>query len=327
MGLAEPRKRQKLSHDPRNLAWSSQSSATSYGHRLMTQQGWSQGQALGKRTTSSRYGAPSDAERLAAAQVGVLFKDDNLGLGAKKRSGKEAVENQKVGLDAFQGLLGRLNGKSEEVLKQEEKKIEDRKLEMYARGRWGGMIFVRGGVLVGTLDEKPREKDNAENSLLAEDDQPPAESSSQEREEAGNEERRKRKEEKRRRKEERRIRREEKAQRRAAKTAQDDVQAIPVHKSPVTQPPDEPVSSAPSDDEAEKAQRPDQSDKRRKHKSSKHNADVDEGKSPVSTAAAASKKPSATVMQTGRHLLRGRNIQAKKMVLADMKGLDEIFMR
>ncbi|OQU96138.1 G-patch domain-containing protein [Cladophialophora immunda] len=256
MGLAEPRKRQKLSHDPRNLAWSSQSSATSYGHRLMTQQGWSQGQALGKRTTTSRYGAPSDAERLAAAHVGVLFKDDNLGLGARRKSGKEAVENQKVGLDAFQGLLGRLNGKSEEVLKQEEKKVEDRKLEMYARGRWGGMIFVRGGVLVGTIEENGRVKDNAENSPL-EDDQTPSESesASQAQGEARSkerEERRRMKEEKRQRKEERRKRREEKVSRRAAKKAKDDAQALPAHKSPLTQPPDEPVSSAASDDEAMK---------------------------------------------------------------------------
>ncbi|KIX97771.1 uncharacterized protein Z520_06549 [Fonsecaea multimorphosa CBS 102226] len=330
MGLAEPRKRQKLSNDPRNLAWSSQSSATSYGHRLMTQQGWSQGQALGKRTTTSRFGAPSDAERLAAAQVGVLFKDDNLGLGAKRKSGKETVEDQKVGLDAFQGLLGRLNGKSEEVLKREEKKIEDRKLEMYARGRWGGMIFVKGGVLVGTIDEKRRVEDIAESSPLLEDNKSAAESLSQDREKATSEEREERqqlKEEKRRRKEERRIRREEKARRRAAKKARDDGQIPPVHKSPLTQPPDEPMSSAASNDETEKPQRPNQSNGRRKHESSKHNADTEERNLSVSTLVAVPNKQSVTVMKTGRHLLRGRNIQAKKMVMADMKGLDEIFMR
>ncbi|OAL30271.1 hypothetical protein AYO20_08845 [Fonsecaea nubica] len=329
MGLAEPRKRQKLSHDPRNLAWSSQSSETSYGHRLMTQQGWSQGQALGKRTTTSRFGVPSDAERLASAHVGVLFKDDNLGLGARRKGGKEAVENQKVGLDAFQGLLGRLNGKSEEVLKQEEKKVADRKLAMYARGRWGGMIFVKGGVLVGTLDKK-EQFENTESATLVENDQPPPQLSSRDQEEAKRkerEERRKLKEEKRQRKEARRIRREEKARRRAAKKAKDDAQGLTVHKSPLTQPPDEPVSSAVSDNESEAGQRSGKRDERRKHKSSKDIADATEKKSPVSSLKAVSNKPSVTVMQTGRHLLRGRNIQAKKMVLADMKGLDEIFMR
>ncbi|KIW94623.1 uncharacterized protein Z519_04599 [Cladophialophora bantiana CBS 173.52] len=329
--------RQKLSHDPRNLAWSSQTSATSYGHRLMTQQGWSQGQALGNRTTTSKFGAPSDAERLAAANVGVIFKDDNLGLGAKRKSGREAVEEQRTGLDAFQGLLGRLNGKSDEVLKQEEKKVEDRKLAMYAHGRWGGMIFVKGGVLVGTIGKKEEKtvqegkvKDKAGNKRLPEDNTHPAESPSQGREKGminEHEEQRRMKEEKRRRKEERRKRREEKALKKAAKRTKDDTQVLSAHKSPLAQPPDEPVSSTASDDEVVKAFKQQTSEERRRQKSSNDNALAGDRSPSVSTLISASTRQSVTVMKTGRHLLRGRNIQAKKMVLADMKGLDEIFMR
>ncbi|EXJ71144.1 uncharacterized protein A1O5_06138 [Cladophialophora psammophila CBS 110553] len=304
----------------------------------MTQQGWSQGQALGNRTTTSRFGAPSDAERLAAANVGVIFKDDNLGLGAKRKSGKEAVEEQRTGLDAFQGLLGRLNGKSDEVLKQEEKKVEDRKLAMYAHGRWGGMIFVKGGVLVGTIGKKEEEKtiqegkakDKAGNKLLPEGNTHPPESPSQGREKGiikEHEERRRMKEEKRRRKEGRRKRREEKALKKAANRTKDDPQVLSAHKSPLAQPPDEPVSSAASDDEVVKAFKQRNSEERRWQKSSNDNAHVGDSSPSVSTLISASTRQSVTVMKTGRHLLRGRNIQAKKMVLADMKGLDEIFMR
>lgn len=116
----------------------------------MTQQGWQEGQSLGNRE-SIHVGA-NDADRLAAARVGILFKDNNLGLGAKTKS--QDVEGQRTGLDAFQGLLGRLNGKSDAELKKQEKKIEDRKLEMYARGRWGGLVFVKGGILEGSIEDK-----------------------------------------------------------------------------------------------------------------------------------------------------------------------------
>lgn len=192
-------RRIKMSHDPRNLSWSQ--SSTSFGQRIMTQHGWKEGQSLGNR--ESVHLGLNNTERLAAARVGVLFKDNNLGLGAKTKS--KDVEGQRVGLDAFQGLLGRLNGKSDAELHKEEKKVEDRKLAMYARGRWGGMVFVKGGVLVG--------------SMKAEDEQGKSQSEvGSEHDEA--DERRKRKEEKRLRKEERRQQREEKALRKAATKAQ-----------------------------------------------------------------------------------------------------------
>ncbi|KIW61796.1 hypothetical protein, variant [Exophiala xenobiotica] len=302
MGLAEPRKRIKMSHDPRNLSWSQ--SSTSFGQRIMTQHGWKEGQSLGNR--ESVHLGLNNTERLAAARVGVLFKDNNLGLGAKTKS--KDVEGQRVGLDAFQGLLGRLNGKSDAELHKEEKKVEDRKLAMYARGRWGGMVFVKGGVLVG--------------SMKAEDEQGKSQSEvGSEHDEA--DERRKRKEEKRLRKEERRQQREEKALRKAATKAQKATkdndstactppQSLVIHNSPLSQPPDEPVSSSPSDDEARTTTK----QKRRRSSTSQ-----------VDSAVSEPQTVSRLKMQNGRHLLRGRNIQAKRMAFSDTKGLDEIFMR
>lgn len=276
----------------------------------MTKHGWKEGQSLGNR--DSTHVGLNDVERLAASRVGILFKDDSLGLGAKRKS--KDIEGQRVGLDAFQGLLGRLNGKSEGELRKEEKKVEDRKLEMYARGRWGGMVFVRGGVLVGSKeDEEEKEHDDGNDQRTP--SQPPQEVDSDTAVEA---EKRKNKQEKRQCKEERRKRREEKALRKLTKKTKqskrtnntDDSEpntarstTLALHKSPLTQPADEPVSSSssasspsPSDTETEKAKLP-----------------------PVVTA--------APMRNNGRHLLRGRNIQAKRMAFSDTKGLDEIFMK
>lgn len=350
------RRRIKISHDPRNLSWSQSSS--SFGQRLMTKHGWKEGQSLGNR--ESNHVGLSDADRLAAARVGVLFKDDNLGLGAKRKS--KDVEAQRTGLDAFQGLLGRLNGKSDAELKEQEKKTEDRKLEMYVRGRWGGMVFVRGGVLVGDRQEEKTACKGIEKQKDTEHTEDDGQKQAQSSVTADEKESQKRREEKRRRKEERRLRREEKALRKAAKQAkqaaqeshnkededsdvdaQASTQAVPVHayRSPLTQPPDEPVSSASSTSEAEADSSTRKKGKRRRSSGTSHDqtdAATQPQKSKAGDMGVVQQQQSSAKgqhaaaklslnLKNGRHLLRGRNIQAKKMVFSDLKGLDEIFMR
>lgn len=73
-----------------------------------------------------------------------MLKDDTLGLGAKRNNGDECT-----GLDAFQHLLGRLNGKSDETLETERKVREDLKLSLYLERKMGTIRFVKGGWLVG----------------------------------------------------------------------------------------------------------------------------------------------------------------------------------
>ncbi|KIW42556.1 uncharacterized protein PV06_06096 [Exophiala oligosperma] len=306
MGLAEPKRRSKISHDPRNLSWSQ--SSTSFGQRIMTQQGWQEGQSLGNR--ESIHVGVNDADRLAAARVGVLFKNNNLGLGAKTKS--QDVEGQRTGLDAFQGLLGRLNGKSDAELKKQEKKIEDRKLEMYARGRWGGLVFVKGGILEGSIKDKTTTKADKQDES---DDQPDQTQSEPVSDQDGGDEKRRRREERKQRKEERRKRREEKASRQAdkkAKTKEAATTSLPLHKSPLSQPPDEPVSSSSSENEI---------DVTTSSKNSKR------GRSSTPREELVTPKSHNVGIKSGRHILRGRNIQAKRMAFSDMKGLDEIFMR
>jgi Pin2-interacting protein X1 len=270
----------------------------------MTRQGWSEGQALGSRhtfpssdsTANRRHhsGLATEAERLAAAQIKTLFKDDNLGLGAKTRG--TDVEGQRTGLDAFQGLLGRLNGKDEGLLRREVVKVEERKLAMFAMGKWGGMRFVRGGILGGSIgqeDEVDENEGDEEERVAAGAEE------SKDAEEEVHEEKKRRKEAKRQRKEDKRKRKEERALKREARMAKrastsDDLDSL-AHPRSVKRsvPPDEAVSSTPSDEEG----------------------------------IVAVKLTKPMTMKNGRHLLRGRNIQAKKMVLSDMKGLDQIFMR
>lgn len=318
MGLSEPRKRLKIAHDPRNLSWSTSAANTSVGHRLMTSQGWSEGQALGARTPSTGTSTPTtasdDATRLAMSKVGMLYKDDTLGLGAKLKS--KDVEGQRTGLDAFQSVLGRLNSKTEEELVKHEKKESERKLEGYARGRWGGMMFVPSGVLVQgegfkTPQERIEEKRKNVEQLNKHGANPDTEIvtsrlSSEPLPVDEKAEKRRQKEERRRRKEERRLRKAARATRkeeRLSKTSRKSSKSLSISA------PDEATSSS------------DQGEATGPNGSSEHTKP--------------STRPSITISETtkketpgnGRHVLRGRNIEAKRKAFSDTKGLDAIFMR
>ncbi|KAA8576217.1 hypothetical protein EYC84_006370 [Monilinia fructicola] len=121
--LSAPKNKIKLSHDPNNTRWSG--NTDSFGHRMMKSQGWTPGEIWARRM-------PRIAEFHTAANashIRVVVKDNNLGLGAKVGSG--VGHGECTGLDVFQNLLGRLNGKEEAEIEKEQKN------------------FVKGGVLVG----------------------------------------------------------------------------------------------------------------------------------------------------------------------------------
>jgi Pin2-interacting protein X1 len=350
MGLAAPRNKRKIAADPRNLTWSANASSTSVGHKLMTRQGWSEGQSLGSRSTSHLSGGTlqdENAARLAAARVGVIFKDDTLGLGAKLRS--KDVEAQKTGMDAFVGLLGRLNAKGAQEEAEVERKEEEKKLERYARGRWGGMMFVPGGVLVGgeefgtkkeARERKEREEREEKEAAEAAEEGKLASGRDEDKAEETKEERAKRKEEKRQRKEQRRLRREAKAAKRsrASSKATSDVDddGEETSRSPSrsrskskkrrSKPaPDEPVSSA---SEPEQEQADEVTSKNSKKRKRLGEASSSTASTPLMQSATASPAPSPRpLIRTGRALLRGRNIEAKRKAFQDAKGLDGIFMR
>lgn len=109
----------------------------------MSAQGWTPGNRLGARDAAH-------ADMLTAgshSHIKVTLKDDTLGLGA--RVGREG---EPTGLDAFKGLLGRLNGKSDGELAQEQRQRDDVQLARYAALKFQAVRFVRGGLLA---QEKP----------------------------------------------------------------------------------------------------------------------------------------------------------------------------
>jgi Pin2-interacting protein X1 len=271
----------------------------------MLSQGWVAGQGLGAQ---NRKGFNS----YDSAKVKVSFKDDNLGLGASLKS--KDIEHSRTGLDAFQGLLGRLNGKSDAELEKAEKKAEDRKLVMFAQGKWGGMVFVSGGLLVQrddfkVQDEKVEEKtvkprNDAEaiarmkrkQKSSEDEDAVPAE----EDEAAAKARRKQERAEKRQRKEERRRR---KAKRSAASEGATpmDVSEVDVSEKKKEMHRSKSLPTSPKDTSASAS-------------------DTDAEDVPVTT------QPRPPI-RNGRQMLRGKNIAAKKMAFADAKMLDEIFMR
>ena len=110
---------------------------------MLLSQGWTPGTYLGAVNAPHAH-LHSDA---STSHIRIALKDDNLGLGAKRGSGQAAGEC--TGLDAFQGLLGRLNGKSDTQLKKEQKSRDALKRVTYTERRWGILRFVSGGILVG----------------------------------------------------------------------------------------------------------------------------------------------------------------------------------
>jgi Pin2-interacting protein X1 len=347
MGLAAPKKRNKIAHDPNNLSWSSNAAANSFGHRIMVSQGWSEGEALGSKASKHHAGLGSKSEnaaRLAAAKVKTIYKDDTLGLGAKYRS--KDSEAQRAGMDAFMGLLGRLNAKNAQEEEAVEKKEEDRKLHGYASSKWGRMTFVPGGVLVGDKQFGTK-KAALEGLKTSETPVDAAAEDAESTEETGSDEARaKRKAERRKRKEERRARKEARAIRRAKKAARKSGSQPQSAKS------SQPTSQTTSDDE-EGSERPAGISKRRarsrrEEKPSGATSDVsgtsddqtetvaskvkkrkrkEESSAPPVLAVLPSPAPRPTVVRNARHILRGRNIAAKTNAFQAGKHLDGIFLK
>ena len=250
----------------------------------MQSSGWKPGTALGASSI------PIPAHEATAAKVRIAVKDDTLGLGASLKS--KSIEHQRTGLDAFQGLLGRLNAKDEAALKDMEEKIESKKLALFAQGRWGGMLFVPGGLLVQDDSSKQKEEevhnDEIQPSSEDEDSTKIVTQILVKKADETPEERALRKAQKKQRKEERRIRKESKAKRKL-----DDLSSAAASAAETLD------STEPSTGTSTPAQIPQ-----------------------TSVTVIAQQK-----LQNGRHVLRGRNIQAKRLAFSDTRGLDQIFMR
>jgi Pin2-interacting protein X1 len=130
--------KRKLSQDPNNTTWTRDTSR--FGHRILTGLGWTPGSTLGSRNAAHR----SHYTAASSSHIRITLREGNRGIGAKNAD--QLAE--KFGLADFGDVLGRLNGKAEDV-EQQRKKREEIERERYAVRKFGGMRFVRGGFLVG----------------------------------------------------------------------------------------------------------------------------------------------------------------------------------
>ena len=120
----------------------------------MLSQGWNPGEFLGAKDAPHA----SLHSKANASHIRVALKDDNLGLGAKR--GPNTGEGQCTGLEIFQDVLGRLNGKEQKEIKAEQRSRAVLRRAVYAEKRWGSLRFVSGGLLIGDEIQKFAEENN-----------------------------------------------------------------------------------------------------------------------------------------------------------------------
>jgi Pin2-interacting protein X1 len=120
----------------------------------MASQGWTPGSFLGARNASHA----DTFTAASASHIRVTLKDDTLGLGARTKG-----QDEPTGLDAFQGLLGRLNGKSDSKLEEEQRKRDEIRLARYVQQKWQTVRFVSAGYLAQEKSDICPEKNNMTN--------------------------------------------------------------------------------------------------------------------------------------------------------------------
>ncbi|RMC17064.1 hypothetical protein DUI87_05638 [Hirundo rustica rustica] len=129
--LAEPRRKQKWSVDPRNSAWSNDDSK--FGQKMLEKMGWSKGKGLG----AQEQGNPE--------HIRVKVKNDVLGLGATINHEDNWIAHQ----DDFNQLLAELNnchgqGETESSVKKQKKTFSLEEKSKSSKKRVHYMKFAKG---------------------------------------------------------------------------------------------------------------------------------------------------------------------------------------
>lgn len=143
--------RRKINKDPNNTKWTKDENT--FGQKILRAQGWQPGQFLGAQD------APHSELHTAAnaSYIRVVLKDDMKGLGFSK-----SKEDEVTGLDVFQDLLSRLNGKTDDAIVEDQQARLAVKTHHFVEQRYGPMRFVYGGLLIGDemkeLEDKNTEK-------------------------------------------------------------------------------------------------------------------------------------------------------------------------
>ncbi|XP_019740622.1 PIN2/TERF1-interacting telomerase inhibitor 1 isoform X2 [Hippocampus comes] len=128
--LAEPRRKQKWSVDPRNSAWSNDESK--FGQKMLERMGWSKGKGLGR------------SEQGAIDHIKVKVKNNSYGLGANGSQEDNWIAHQ----DDFNDLLAQLNNchgqNSTETQSEEQKGFSLEEKSKTSKKRVHYMKFTQG---------------------------------------------------------------------------------------------------------------------------------------------------------------------------------------
>ncbi|RGP64532.1 pin2-interacting x1 [Fusarium sporotrichioides] len=351
--LAENKTRRKINKDPNNTKWTKDTNT--FGQKILRAQGWQPGQFLGAQD------APHSELHTAAnaSYIRVVLKDDMKGLGFSK-----SKEDEVTGLDVFQDLLSRLNGKAEEAIEEDQQNRLAVKTHHFVEQRYGAMRFVYGGLLIGDemkeAEDKAAEKKKAETSseedVVMESVPAPKESkkekkskkrkvSSDDDEEEESSSRDTDSKSKKRRKEERRRKETDGDETKAKKKEKKEKKDKSRKKSSAEASDDE--DATPSEERSkkrkskDKSRSPDGSDEERvkDKKSKKEKKEKKKRKKEEESASAADSTPGASVPGTGvttpsgtstprgsRNFVRSRFIAQKRQAVLDTKALNQIFM-
>ncbi|XP_054871935.1 PIN2/TERF1-interacting telomerase inhibitor 1 isoform X1 [Amphiprion ocellaris] len=129
--LADPRRKQKWSVDPRNSAWSNDDSK--FGQKMLERMGWSKGKGLGR------------TEQGSTDHIKVSVKNNNYGLGANASHEDNWIAHQ----DDFNELLAQLNNchsqnNSNETAADDQKGFSLEEKSKTSRNRVHYMKFTKG---------------------------------------------------------------------------------------------------------------------------------------------------------------------------------------
>nr|XP_061785239.1 PIN2/TERF1-interacting telomerase inhibitor 1-like [Nerophis lumbriciformis] len=128
--LAEPRRKQKWSIDPRNSTWSNDDSR--FGQKMLERMGWSKGKGLGRN------------EQGATDHIKVKPKNDHNGVGGKESHEDNWITHQ----DDFNDLLAQLNNchgqKNTEPLPKEQNSFSLEEKSKTSKKRVHYMKFAKG---------------------------------------------------------------------------------------------------------------------------------------------------------------------------------------
>lgn len=141
LSLAGKKTDTRIGRDPRNTAWTNDTSG--FGHQQLLRMGWAPGAGLGKKKAG------------LTAPIKVRLHSTNKGLGFAI-----SAEDRSTGLDEFQRILGRLNSK--EAAAKAERQIQTQKQ------LFGSYVkYVFGGLLKGSRDQDSAEEKLSESSRLS----------------------------------------------------------------------------------------------------------------------------------------------------------------